>query len=70
MRLEAKHEYFTKTASIVNNFRNVALSLAKHHQWQQALRLSSDFNFEAIEVGPGKGFNWYLSRWFSETFRY
>ena len=41
MRFEAKHQYFKRVASKLNNFKNVSLSLANGHQLKQFWELTS-----------------------------
>ena len=56
MRFEAKHNYFKKLVDNINNFKNIAFSLAKRHQALQAYLLQAsagNFLRMSLEVGPG-----------------
>ena len=56
MRFEAKHNYFKKLIDCVNNFKNIAFSLAKRHQALQAYLLqpsAGNYLRMSLEVGPG-----------------
>ena len=56
MRFEAKHNYFKKLVDTINNFKNIAYSLARRHQALQAYLLQSsagNFLRISLEVGPG-----------------
>lgn len=56
MRFEAKHNYFKKLIDCVNNFKNIAFSLARRHQALQAYLLQSsagNYLRTSLEVGPG-----------------
>ena len=56
MRFEAKHNYFKKLVDSINNFKNIAYSLARRHQALQAYLLQSsagNFLRMSLEVGPG-----------------
>jgi len=41
MRFEAKHQHFKRLAGVMNNFRNICLSLAVRHQLHQCWQFSS-----------------------------
>jgi hypothetical protein len=56
MRFEAKHSYFKNVAGIVNNFKNIDLSLARRHQALQAYLLQGKLGSltkPLLEHGPG-----------------
>ena len=56
MRIEAKHNYFKKLSVRINNFKNIAYSLARRHQALQAYLLQSsagNFLRMSLEIGPG-----------------
>jgi len=60
MRFEAKHNYFKKLSVRINNFKNIAYSLARRHQALQAYLLQSsagNFLRMSLEVGPGRKTN-------------
>ena len=54
MRYEAKHEYFSRVADAVRNYKNICKSLAKRHQVMQAYHFLARKPLEAFEVRPGK----------------
>ncbi|CAB4035128.1 Hypothetical predicted protein, partial [Paramuricea clavata] len=57
MRFEAKHSYFKNVAGIVNNFKNIDLSLARRHQALQAYLLQGkpgSLTKPLLEHGPGR----------------
>ena len=58
MRSEAKHGYFVKTPTSVNNFTNISLSLTRCHHRLQTLTWHNDFNFNFTTLGPGKLVTW------------
>ena len=54
MRYEAKHGYFKRWAGIMGNFKNIAKSLANHHQKYLCYKLLQDEYLTAPEsIGPG-----------------
>lgn len=59
MRLEAKHNYFKKLATKVNNFNNITYSLSRRHQALQAHLLQSppgQYLRISQELGPSEYF--------------
>lgn len=54
IRYEAKHRYFKRWATIMGNFKNIAKTLADHHQRYLCYLMASDTYLDASPtVGPG-----------------
>ena len=54
MRYEAKHRYFKRWCSIMGNFKNIAKTLANHHQKYLCYLLSTNsFLSPTTSIGPG-----------------
>jgi hypothetical protein len=55
MRFEAKHHYFKKLVSTINNFKNIESSLARRHQALQAYLMQTNRSLFklSLELGPG-----------------
>ena len=51
MRFEAKHQYFKDLKKLMN-FKNICLSLSRHHQKVAAMNRSSNSIFKETENGP------------------
>lgn len=51
MRFEAKHQYFKELKKIMN-FKNMCLSLSRHHQKKAAMHRSAESVFKDNEYGP------------------
>lgn len=55
MRFEAKHNFFKRLSSIICNFQNITLSLARRHQIAHCFKWSRCSPLKgAVEVGNGK----------------
>ena len=58
MRYEAKHRYFKRWSNIMGNFKNIAKTLAMHHQKYICYHLLKSENSSFLSspplVGPGK----------------
>ena len=56
MRYEAKHRYFKYIAKVINNFKNVAKTLAHRHQRHLCYLLANPEKYlvDSVEFGPGK----------------
>jgi hypothetical protein len=55
MRFEAKHNFFKRLSSIICNFQNITLSLARRHQMAHCFKWSSLPPLKgSIEIGSGK----------------
>ena len=55
MRYEAKHSYFRKMAHVIHNFKNVAKSLATHHQSLMCYHMSDPSEYLKPKTVYGKG---------------
>lgn len=56
MRYEGKHRYFKRWAKIMGNFKNIAKTLAMHHQRNLCYELvgGTSYLHSATTTGPGK----------------
>lgn len=58
MRYEAKHQYFKRWSNIMGNFKNIAKTLAMHHQkyicYQLLKSEKGSFLSSPPSVGPGE----------------
>ena len=53
MRFEAKHQYFKQLKKLMN-FKNICLSLSRHHQKAAAMNRSRNSIFKENENGPAR----------------
>ena len=53
MRFEAKHQYFKQLKKLMN-FKNICLSLSRHHQKVAAMNRSRNSIFKENENGPAR----------------
>ena len=54
MRYEAKHSYFKRLAQITRNFKNVAKTLAFHHQQYMCYHMSNSYLKRILDYKNGK----------------
>ena len=45
MQYEAKHNYFKHLACVLGNFKNIARTLAEHHQQYMCYQMSEPANY-------------------------
>ena len=45
MRYEAKHSYFKHLARVLGNFKNIAKTLAEHHQQYMCYQMAEPSNY-------------------------
>lgn len=56
MRYEAKHQYFKRWATIMGNFKNIAKTLAMHHQRYMCYHQTAGDMKPSFTVGPSMQF--------------
>ena len=55
MRYEAKNKYFKKIAEIIGNFKNIAKTVALHHQRSMCHKMTCSLNFLGNKFAFGNG---------------